>query len=134
MSENTITGSCNCEFIKITIPKPESLVLCHCINCRKSGGSLTSANFPTNPKDMKVQGSELKQYQNKGTSGNSVTRNFCGNCGSPLWTAISDPNTVFVKGGLFEPHSIPAPSAHLFAKNMEDWEVVHEGASRLEEQ
>ncbi|WVW81176.1 hypothetical protein I302_103167 [Kwoniella bestiolae CBS 10118] len=135
MSETTtsITGSCNCGSISITIPKPNSMVLCHCTSCRKSGGSVASSNFPLATKDLSVQGSP-KQYKSKGSSGGEVTRNFCGDCGCPLWTAVADPSKVFVKGGLFDPHTIPEPSAHLFAKNMEDWEVVQEGAERLETQ
>ncbi|WWC67401.1 uncharacterized protein I206_101309 [Kwoniella pini CBS 10737] len=130
---DTITGSCNCGSITVTIPKPEGVVLCHCINCRKSSGSLTSGNFSTPTKDVQVKG-EPSQYKNPGTSGNEVTRKFCGNCGSPILTVIADPSVVFVKAGLFDPHTVPAPSAHLFARNMEDWEIIHEGASRLEEQ
>nr|XP_018266058.1 uncharacterized protein I303_00027 [Kwoniella dejecticola CBS 10117]OBR88216.1 hypothetical protein I303_00027 [Kwoniella dejecticola CBS 10117] len=93
----------------------------------------TSGNFSLSPKEMQLEGVP-SQYKNPGSSGNEVTRHFCGNCGSPIYTAVADPNIVFVKAGLFDPHTIPAPSAHLFARNMEDWEIVHDGASRLEEQ
>ncbi|WRT63119.1 uncharacterized protein IL334_000022 [Kwoniella shivajii] len=136
MSDNkgTISGSCNCGSIKVTIPKPDGTVLCHCTSCRKSGGSLASANFALKRTDMEVTGNGKKEFTQKGSSGNDVTRHFCGLCGTPLWTSVADPNAVFVKGGLFETHSIPSPVSHLFAKNMEDWEVVHEGAERVETQ
>ncbi|KAK6904613.1 hypothetical protein I203_105429 [Kwoniella mangroviensis CBS 8507] len=131
---NTITGSCNCGSIKITIPRSDQMVLCHCTSCRKSGGSMASSNFSIPTKDLIVEGSEPKQYKNKGTSGGEVTRNFCGECGPPLWTAVADPSSVFVKGGLFDPHTVPQPNAHLFGEEMEDWEIVQEGAERLETQ
>ncbi|WVR03033.1 hypothetical protein IAU60_000022 [Kwoniella sp. DSM 27419] len=133
MSE-TITGHCNCGSITVTIPKADSMVLCHCTSCRRSGGSLTSSNLVTNPKDMKLTGPSPGKYVAKGSSGNDTERYFCSDCGSPLWTAVADPNIVFVKGGLFDPGCVPRPATHLFGKNMEDWEIVHEGAERMEEQ
>ncbi|WVF66762.1 hypothetical protein IAT40_001504 [Kwoniella sp. CBS 6097] len=131
---NTITGSCNCGAISLTVPRPSEMALCHCTSCRKSGGSVSSANFSLNPKDMQYEGPEPSKYVAKGSSGNDVTRVFCGTCGSNLWTAVADPNLIFVKAGLFAPGSVPAPTIHLFAKNMEDWEIVHEGAERIETQ
>ncbi|OCF42499.1 hypothetical protein I317_03615 [Kwoniella heveanensis CBS 569] len=133
-NDSTVTGACNCGAFSLTIPQQTGMALCHCISCRKSGGSVSSANFSINPKDMKCDGPEPSKYVAKGSSGNDVTRAFCGTCGSNLWTAVADPNLIFVKAGLFPPGSVPSPNTHLFAKNMEDWEIVHEGAERIETQ
>ncbi|WVQ94376.1 hypothetical protein IAU59_001455 [Kwoniella sp. CBS 9459] len=133
-NNDTIKGVCNCGAISLTIPQQTEMALCHCTSCRKSGGSMSSANFKINPKDMKYEGPEPSKYVAKGSSGNDVTRVFCGTCGSNLWTAVADPSLIFVKSGLFAPGTVPTPTAHLFAKNMEDWEVVHEGAERIDSQ
>ncbi|KAK8844829.1 hypothetical protein IAR55_006679 [Kwoniella newhampshirensis] len=130
---STISGSCNCGAIKVTIPRPQNSVLCHCTSCRKSGGTIYSTNLVTDPKDLNVEGAP-SQYRATGFSGHDVVRNFCGKCGSPVFTTIADPSQVFVKAGLFEPGQIPKAAAELFSKNMEEWESVHEGAARVENQ
>jgi hypothetical protein len=53
---------------------------------------------------------------------------------SALYTQTHDKSPVFVKTGLFPPGSVPAPAMELFCRNLEEWEGVHEGAKRLEEQ
>lgn len=40
---SSIQGACNCGAIAVTVPKdqwPKSSMVCHCLNCRASGGSL----------------------------------------------------------------------------------------------
>nr|XP_031861981.1 uncharacterized protein CI109_002394 [Kwoniella shandongensis]KAA5529053.1 hypothetical protein CI109_002394 [Kwoniella shandongensis] len=84
--------------------------------------------------NLQVSG-QPAQFKAIGTSGQNVTRNFCSNCGSPIFTTIDvDPSQVFVKAGLFPPGQVPKPTIHLFVKNMEDWEVAEEDTTKLETQ
>ncbi|KAJ7300871.1 Mss4-like protein [Mycena albidolilacea] len=90
-SESSIQrlGSCLCRQIRFTVlGKPYSCAVCHCINCKKSGGSAFSTSaFFTPDKIILTAGQELlRKYDDTDTtSGNTLTRLFCANCGSPLF-------------------------------------------------
>ncbi|KAJ7716138.1 DUF636 domain-containing protein [Mycena metata] len=82
-------GSCLCRKIRFTLKgDPFSHAVCHCINCRKSAGSAFMSNAFFSPDNVTVtQGEELiRKYQdNDTTSGNTLTRSFCSECGTSLF-------------------------------------------------
>lgn len=104
MSE-TITGHCNCNTHKFTIPKPNDetkMNLCRestlplfsnmcesspltnpdCTDCRRWAGALHSAHIITPRKDIKVEGPEPRTHDVVGVDGNTMTRAWCDTCGS----------------------------------------------------
>ncbi|SMR57377.1 unnamed protein product [Zymoseptoria tritici ST99CH_3D1] len=85
--------SCLCQSVRIEITgEDKGAVLCHCNNCKQTGGSA----FMHNHRFMKTQlnvvkGKELlREYADNNTkSGNTVSRHFCSKCGSPLYLTNS---------------------------------------------
>ncbi|KAK7012844.1 DUF636 domain-containing protein [Favolaschia claudopus] len=106
-SEVERPGSCLCRRVRFTVMgDPFDYSTCHCENCKKSGGSAFMTNaFFTPDKVILTEGQDLiSKYDDKATtSGNTLTRHFCSNCGSCLflnspsasseWTTLS-PATV----------------------------------------
>lgn len=103
-------GSCNCGAITLTVPSdafPSHSIICHCIGCRASGGSLwvtcfrrirTLANTISHrfsiditiaPEKVTISSGQTKVYQTKGSSGKFVKRHFCGDCGSCVYSSES---------------------------------------------
>ncbi|KAF8216728.1 Mss4-like protein [Mycena galopus ATCC 62051] len=96
MSSVQRLGSCLCRKICFTVKgDPFDYSICHCINCKKFGGSAFMTNaFFVPDKIVVTKGEEfLRKYDdNATTSGNTLTRQFCSNCGTSLF--LSSPNNV----------------------------------------
>ncbi|KXT06348.1 hypothetical protein AC578_9127 [Pseudocercospora eumusae] len=89
----TRTVQCLCKSIKIEVTgQDKGSVLCHCNNCKQSSGSSFMHNHRFTKSELKVLEGEkvLKVYKDSNTkSGNTLSRHFCGNCGSPLYLSNS---------------------------------------------
>ncbi|KAJ7197951.1 Mss4-like protein [Mycena pura] len=84
-------GSCLCGETTVEVASThEAQIVCHCTDCKQTSGSAFSTNILA-PKDgVKITG-PVKKFDIKAKSGNTVTRVFCGTCGS----AISHLSAVF---------------------------------------
>ncbi|OBT84016.1 hypothetical protein VE02_07089 [Pseudogymnoascus sp. 03VT05] len=134
---DNIEGACNCAAIKISIPRcsfPQTAGLCHCLNCQASCGSLFSYNLLTPTAAITITGTP-KIFTETSNSGTTANRHFCGNCGSPIMTTVTEkPETTYVKGGLFHKCGIelPKPAAQVYMRRAAKWEVPLEGVHSTE--
>ncbi|CAK5267746.1 unnamed protein product [Mycena citricolor] len=82
-------GSCLCKRVRFTVQgDPFSYMVCHCPNCKKSAGSAFMTNAFFAPDKISVTEGEglVKQYHDSDTtSGQTLIRSFCSNCGSSLF-------------------------------------------------
>jgi hypothetical protein len=70
---------------------------------------------------VKIQG-EIKTYNDRGDSGAIVRRQFCGNCGSPVFTRVENPpGVMFIKAGTLDDTSNLQPQFHCYTKSKQDW-------------
>ena len=132
-----ITGSCLCGNISYTCDaKPIAMAVCHCRNCQKQAGSALSviAAFPR--ASLKVEGT-LKVYEDTGMSGETVYRNFCPDCGSPVLTdtpGARKDGLIFVKAGTLDDVSILKPTTHFWTKSAQPWVKLPEDVELLVQQ
>ncbi|WVR05850.1 hypothetical protein IAU60_002876 [Kwoniella sp. DSM 27419] len=78
------TGSCLCGSVKIKVDSTEEKqVACHCDDCKQTSGSAFSTNILPKIAQVHFDGN-VKEYESPAASGNTVTRVFCGTCGSAL--------------------------------------------------
>ena len=111
-----IQGGCNCGAIRYRIEgKPVVVAQCHCKNCQRQSGSAFSVNLIVPAEGVSTTGI-LTTYEDRDTlSGNPVYRRFCGACGSPIFSNLSDSNGMsIVKVGTLD---VPAP----FAPSISVW-------------
>jgi len=133
----TRTGGCLCGKVRYTVPaEPLATVICHCINCQKQAGSAFSivAIFPRS--GLSVDGNP-SIYEDRGTSGQKVFRNFCGNCGSPIFSDTEEAReqgVIYVKAGTLDSVSDLNPTAQFWAKRAHPWIKFPDGVQRLDEQ
>ncbi|KAL2841604.1 Mss4-like protein [Aspergillus pseudodeflectus] len=81
-------ASCNCGAVTLTLQYDDanqlSSILCHCVNCAKSSGSV-GANYIIVPRTaVSVDGDLTTYVDRKCESGLPLERKFCGACGSPV--------------------------------------------------
>jgi hypothetical protein len=75
---------------------------CHCLDCRKATGSAFATVVAIPSGDLTVDSGETKTWTVTGMSG-QVTREFCGTCGSPMFSASTgSPELIFIKAGAFD--------------------------------
>ncbi|WWC86169.1 uncharacterized protein L201_001042 [Kwoniella dendrophila CBS 6074] len=112
------TGSCLCGSVKINVASTqEKQIACHCTDCQKTSGSAHSTNILPKISDVDFTG-DVREYNSKASSGNTVTRLFCGTCGSALAhksKAFGDSMAVQT-GNLPDFRNIPF-AAELFVKD-----------------
>ncbi|KAF2678570.1 hypothetical protein K458DRAFT_423018 [Lentithecium fluviatile CBS 122367] len=117
-------GRCNCGSIRVSIPAlPEQSAICYCANCKRAGSSSFSLVYLLNKSDVHIKdpNGALKNYQDKDTkSGNTLTRQFCANCGSPI-ASLMGPEVpkIILKAGLFDNN--PAPGHAVFEEDRPEW-------------
>lgn len=116
------SGGCLCGGVTYIIEgEPVSSFLCHCKNCQKQSGSAFSINliYPTHQLDLR---GDVTTFTDKGESGGTVLRKFCGKCGSPILSAISDhPEIIVLKVGTLDDNSDYDPGAEVWCDSRQDW-------------
>lgn len=134
MSEETISGGCNCGAIRYTIAsKPLAVAVCHCSNCRRQSGSAFSVNIVVPAATMEVEG-EVATYEDSDTeSGSPVLRQYCADCGSPIRSMTgAQPKIAIVKAGTADDPSQFTPSIHVWTQSALPWVTIPEGLPRFE--
>ncbi|MEJ2089927.1 MAG: GFA family protein [Gammaproteobacteria bacterium] len=67
--------------------------------------------------------------------GNSVERYFCGNCGSPIYSALPGiPDTIYLKTGTLDDTGGFAPQFHVWCDSKQEWVELREGVPTMAKQ
>ncbi|MEP3050784.1 MAG: GFA family protein [Erythrobacter sp.] len=117
-----LTGGCLCGEIRYELSTdPAMCMTCHCKNCQRQAGSSHSIIIGVPEGSVSVTGS-VKTFNDKGESGATVKRQFCGDCGSPIFSlAAQPPGFMFVKAGTLDDTSSLKPAFHCYTKSKQDW-------------
>lgn len=130
LNENGMTGYCLCRPIKVIttqktlFAKPDGHI-CHCLKCRRVTGSNAWSTILLSTKDVVIEDPKgyLKNYMDGDTStGSSIPRSFCSNCGSTLDNISKtddQPSHVAVALGLFP--RMPTPEFELSSAHRQEW-------------
>eukprot|EP01037_Dinobryon_pediforme_P004407 gene4407-4453_t len=118
----TRTGGCLCGAVRYELQgDPAISGICHCRNCQKQAGSAWSMLIGV-PAGALTYVGEPKTYVDHGDSGGTVRRQFCGTCGSPLFSLPEAmPGMVFIKAGTLDDTSDFTPGAQYYLKSKQPW-------------
>ena len=129
-----IEGGCNCGATRYKIhAKPVVVAQCHCKNCQRQSGSAFSVNLMV-PAAAVTSTGELTTYTDTDTaSGNPVYRRFCGTCGSPIFSDLSQGGgmTIVKAGTLAEPGEF-APAVAVWTATAWPWVKLPDGVKGFE--
>jgi hypothetical protein len=120
-SPQCFTGSCLCGAMRFRIRGPLAPIqICHCTQCRKAQGAPFATNIAV-PRDA-FQWEDglalLRHYES--TPGKF--RYFCGNCGSPLFSARAAlPDRLRVRAGLLDGPLPVRPQSHAYVDSQANW-------------
>ena len=98
MARYKVAGGCACAQVRYDFNGELAMAVhCHCRDCQRSSGSGSAAVFAANRSDVQLTG-KTSSYQVVGDSGKTVTRHFCPNCGSPLFSDVEMlPDLIFMR-------------------------------------
>lgn len=134
MSEEVISGGCNCGAIRYNIAaKPLAVAVCHCSNCRRQSGSAFSVNVVVPAGAMEIEG-DMATYEDGDTeSGSPVLRQYCTACGSPIRSmSTAQPKIAIVKAGTADNPGQFTPGMHVWTQSALPWVTIPEGLPRFE--
>ena len=115
-------GGCLCGQVRYEISgDPLAVIICHCINCQKQSGSTFSFNLIGQSDHISLQGN-VSTYEDKNDSGDPVNRNFCGNCGSPIYSEIlTQGNLIALKIGTLDDTRDLEPQSQVWCISKQNW-------------
>lgn len=133
--EMEITGQCLCGAIKYELLNPPAMNgVCHCKNCQRQAGSAFSTLAGVAKSDFSLTLGKMKLYEDGDTdSGNTVKRFFCGDCGSPIYSAVPDsPDMVFLKTGTMDDTTAFTPQFNVWCSTKQNWVDLPQGVPAMQ--
>ena len=122
-----LKGGCLCGAVRYEITAPVSaLRACHCLNCQKHTGSGGSINAVVQKESFKITKGEPKKYEDSATqSGRTLSRHFCGNCGSPLFSQRNpDIGLRIVRAGTLDDSNGLKIAANIWMTTARSWDLI----------
>ena len=121
---NWMEGGCLCGAVRFAIDRSAVVTAahCHCTDCQRSTGCAFATFCFVPLPGFRTDAGEPKSFTVQGTSGQDVTRFFCGDCGSPLFSEVAvAPGARFVKTGSLDDASWVEPQAVYWCDTAQPW-------------
>jgi hypothetical protein len=127
-------AACQCgAFHVVAVGEPDSVALCHCLDCQRRSGVAFTCNAFFRKGDVRLEG-DYRVYARDGGDGRKVNNHFCPTCGSTVcWTLDLRPNHYGIAVGAFNDPSFPAPRYSVWEATKHSWVAVPDGAVRFEQ-
>lgn len=119
----TRTGHCLCGAISYRFEgEPAAVVLCHCDDCQRHSGAAFSVNVIVQRSVLEIEGTPRVHLTTGTENGNPRERLFCGECGSPMFTMMTEqPSIAIIKAGTLDDRSDLMPSAEVWCRRGHEW-------------
>lgn len=129
-----VTGGCLCGAVRYEVTGPLGRAgYCHCEDCRRASGSAFGVSVRVAAADFRVVSGTPKAFTKAGDSGRLVTRCFCPDCGSPLYTLPPlHPDIVFIKAGSLDDPTMVRPERQAWMRSRVDWAEIDPGIASYE--
>ena len=117
------TGGCLCGAIRYECTyRLGKVVVCHCSDCRKAHAGPAGYNARVSKSHLTVTQGEPRTYEVTAASGLKLTRQFCGDCGSQLFSERANmPDYLSLKVGTLDDPSECPPDVQIFTSSKQPW-------------
>lgn len=119
-----IFGRCACGAIRYSYEGEPALSLnCHCRDCQRETGSAFASILIVPRANFRLIQGKPKHFDLTADSGRTTTRNFCADCGSPLFGSGLDFVNIRV-GSLDDPSSFN-PAQDIYTSSAQPWDYMN---------
>jgi hypothetical protein len=126
-----IKGGCLCGKVRYECQEESGGGHCHCIDCRKTSATGHASHMIVPEPAFSVSG-EVRFYDRAADSGNMVSRGFCPNCGSAIYsTNAGMPGVVFVRASSLDDTSDFKPMMIVYTDRAAEWDVMDSSLPRF---
>ncbi len=126
--ETILRGGCLCGAVRYECPgDPGNASYCHCDDCKRATGGPYTVGVLVRAADLRILSGQVKGYTAIADSGRKIPRQFCPECGSPLFTrAEKCPDLVFLKAGSLDEPQRVKPSCQTWTRRAVPWAYIDE--------
>lgn len=123
---NSLKGGCLCGATCYTYKGPIGpSSYCHCEDCRRCTGSAFNVSVRVEVMKFEILSEPLSGFTTVSEAGNKLTRHFCSNCGSPIYTSSDKhPDYYYVKAGSFNDPDIVKPGYQSWTSSAVEWATI----------
>ena len=118
-----IEGGCLCGAIRYSSgATPLMTAVCSCKNCQRQTGTSFSVVLAMPKGSIQYEGASLATYEDTGSSGQSVLRQFCPKCGSPIMSTLAvTPALEWLKAGTLDDATWVKPTVAVWCQSAQPW-------------
>ena len=122
---NGFAGGCLCGAVRYeSAVAPLLAGHCHCTDCRKTSATGHATHVVVPSTAFTVSG-EVRFFDRPADSGNVVSRGFCPQCGSALYsTNAQSHDMIFVRASSLDDPDIITPAASVYVSRAPKWDLV----------
>ena len=128
------TGGCLCGAVRYEYRGevgPASY--CHCEDCRRCSGGAFGISVRLETSGFRVVHGRAHSFTKRADSGNALTRHFCAECGSPLYTSSPvHPSHLYVKAGSLDDPALVEPTRQCWTRSAVTWQQIDPALPRYE--
>lgn len=126
-------GGCLCGAIRFECrAEPVSAVICHCRTCQKFHAAPYAACALMPQDTIAVVVGKPLRYDAVGDNGAVVFREFCGRCGTQLFSgSAAFPQSRTVKIAALDDPGAISPVAHVYTESRIPWACIDDGLPRF---
>jgi hypothetical protein len=123
-----LKGGCLCGAVRYEATAAPAMVGdCYCVDCRKSSGTAHCTHAVVPDAAFALSG-DIKSYDRPADSGNIVSRGFCPNCGSAIFSRnAAMPGMLFIRVSSLDDPDAVEPQMAVYASRAPRWARMDKG-------
>ncbi len=122
-------GKCFCGAVEYELTsQPQDAYYCHCRDCQYLSGSPFHVLGIVERGSINLISGELSEYKHFAQDGSEMSREFCSNCGTPLFVTSTrfEDIQMFIVNTLDEPEKVK-PSFEIWTTSKVSWANIQPG-------
>jgi hypothetical protein len=119
-------GGCLCTYVRYRYEGVFGpAAYCHCEDCRRVTGSAFNVGVRIEVSGLVLVGGAVKTHTKFADSGHPISRSFCPDCGSPLYTASRrHPEWYYLKAGSLDDPTLVMPRYQSWSDSAVSWRII----------
>lgn len=121
------SGGCLCGAIRYeSRAAPLFSINCHCRDCQRTTGTAYAPVLAVPTDALTITQGEPTYYTSQSDSGQTVSRGFCSECGSGIFSKLSaNPDIVGLKAASLDDPSWFRPAVDIYTDSAQPWDVMN---------